>query len=77
MKSKIKQTPALLGNPEQANTWQIHIKTKNDWCEMRFSNKTQANEEYQRIKTMGIFCGQWVTEIILEEVYASTEPSIQ
>lgn len=77
MKSKIKQTPALLADPQVSNTWQLHIKTKSDWAEMRFSNKDHANAEYQRIRQMGIYCGQWVTELVLEEVYASAEPNIQ
>jgi hypothetical protein len=73
MKATKKTIPALLGDPQAANTWLLRVSTKYDWCEMRFSNKTHADAEYKRIKSAMTFGGAWVTDLALEELYQSRE----
>jgi hypothetical protein len=66
MKSKIKQTPALLGDP--ATLWQLEVFTRDYRTTMTFNNRTVATEEYNRIKNSSIHGGQWITEITLKDV---------
>jgi hypothetical protein len=73
MKATKKVIPALLGDPQTPNMWLLSIRTKYDWCEMKFSNKQQADSEYKRIKAQGTFGGAWLTEIHLEELYQASE----
>lgn len=73
MKATKKTIPALLGDPLAANQWLLMIRTKIGWCEMKFSNKQQADAEFKRIKTQGTFGGAWLTEIHLEELYQAQE----
>jgi hypothetical protein len=73
MKATKKIIPALLGDPQTPNRWLLRIKTKSDWCEMRFSSKLHANMEYQRIKASMTFGGAWIIELNLEESYAAHE----
>jgi hypothetical protein len=73
MKATKKTIPALLGDPQTPNRWLLRIKTKSDWCDMRFSSKLHANMEYQRIKASMTFGGAWITELTLEELYAAHE----
>jgi hypothetical protein len=35
---------------------------------MTFSHRAIAEGEYRRIKTAGVFGGQWITELAIEEI---------
>jgi hypothetical protein len=66
MKTKIKQTPALLG--EAPTSWLLEVTTKDYQTTMTFNNKSVASEEYNRIKNSSIYAGQWISEITLKDV---------
>jgi hypothetical protein len=66
MKTTRRTIPKLLGD-RQPQTWRLRVETKTDFCEMTFSNKTHAEQEYQRLRNSSIFSGSWITELILEE----------
>jgi hypothetical protein len=66
MKTKIKQTPALLGEPP--TSWLLEVTTKDYQTTMTFNNKSVASEEYNRIKNSSIYAGQWISEITLKDV---------
>jgi hypothetical protein len=68
MKSKNNIPAALLTNPAKPHAWVIKITLgKENWTEMRFNQKELALSEYNRIKGMGIFGGQWIDSITIDE----------
>lgn len=71
MKSTKSSIPTLLTDPRSRNLWLLTVRTKTDWCEMRFSNKSTADAEYRRIQAQSTFGGQWLTDIRLEEQYTA------
>jgi hypothetical protein len=77
MKSTKSSIPTLLADPRANNLWLLTVRTKTDWCEMRFTSRAHADEEYRRIKTAGTFGGQWLTDVRLEELYRATAPGAQ
>jgi hypothetical protein len=66
MKTKIKQTAALLGDPP--TSWILEVATKDYQTTMTFNNKSVATEEYNKIKNSSIYAGQWISEISLKDV---------
>lgn len=68
MKATNKIAPAILRDPEAVKIYQVWIDLGNDrWAELNYSEKTWAVEEYNRIKGLGIYCGSWIKEIIIQE----------
>ena len=65
MKSRIKQTPALLG--ETPTAWVVEVSTRDYTTTMTFNNRIVATEEYNRIKNSSVYAGQWITEISLKD----------
>jgi len=65
MKTKIKQMPALLGDPP--TSWILVVTTKDYQTTMTFNNRNVANDEYNRIKNSAIYAGQWISEISLRD----------
>jgi hypothetical protein len=71
MKTTKRTIPKLLGD-RQPRTWRLRVETRNDFCEMTFSNKTHAEQEYQRLRNSSIFSGSWITELVFEETTVGT-----
>lgn len=68
MKTKNNIPPALLASTERPHVWSVKVTLPRDnWAELRFSQKEQAVAEYNKIKAAGIFGGQWVEKLILDE----------
>jgi hypothetical protein len=64
----MKKTAVLLDTPKPARTYHIHITTNTgDECRMHFTNKVMAQQEYNRIKGAGIYCGQWAKTVDFTE----------
>jgi hypothetical protein len=73
MKSKIKITPALFGDPLEAKVYRVDIDLGNNrWAHLDFSEKAWALAEYNRIKGQGIYCSTWIKEITLKEIKNET-----
>ena len=68
MKTSKKIVPTLLTSSEAPRLWRVRVDTRDDYCEMRFSNREHAHSEYQRLRQASIFAGQWITELVIEEV---------
>lgn len=68
MKTIKKIVPTLLSNTEQPRVWSVRVQTKTYWSEMTFSHRAVADTEYRRLKTAGVFGGQWITELVIEEI---------
>ena len=68
MRVKNKIPAALLANETETKQWVISIRLPRDnWVEMRFSQKDVAVAEFNRIKTMGVYGGQWLQGLELNE----------
>jgi len=68
MKSKNNIPAALLTDPGKPHTWTVKITLgKENWAEMQFSQKEVALGEYNRIKGLGVFGGQWIDSITINE----------
>jgi hypothetical protein len=63
----MKQKPALLDNT-QPKKYVIFLTVGNDIVEMTFTNRSMAQEEYNRIKSQGIYAGRWIIHIQFDEV---------
>jgi hypothetical protein len=62
-----KTTAALLEPQTAPATWLLTVRTRTDWCQMRFSNQAQAAGENERIRSTMTFGGAWVTDIQLTQ----------
>lgn len=68
MKSKNKLTAVLLSDETKPSYWTVRISfSRNNWAELRFSQKAPALEEFNRIKAAGIYTGQWVEKVEIDE----------
>jgi len=68
MKSKNAVLPALLSKETESKVWVIDIDMGNGTkTKMQFTDKTQAQTEFNRHRQMGIFAGRWITEITINE----------
>lgn len=68
MKAKNRIPAALLSSKEQPRIWTVSVKLpKDNWAELAFSQKEQAVAEFNKIKAAGIFGGQWVESVTLDE----------
>ena len=69
MKTTNKLKPALLENTSIQKVYIIKIDLSNGrWAKLQFSEKEFAVIEYNRIRSLGIYCSAWVNSIILEEI---------
>jgi hypothetical protein len=68
MKATNKIAPAILRDPDAVKIYQVTVDLGNErWAELNYSEKTWATEEYNRIKSQGIYCGTWIKSITLNE----------
>jgi hypothetical protein len=70
MAQSMKQKPALLDNT-QPKKYNIFLTVGNDIVEMTFTDKTMAQDEYNRIKSAGIYAGRWIKHIQFDEIVMS------
>lgn len=67
MKSRNKTTAALL-DTGQNKIWHINIELRGGrWAKMRFNDRDLAQQEFNRIRSGGIYCGIWIENIELGE----------
>ena len=67
MTKKLK--PLLLENADTPKIWRISITTSNRrWAKMDFGDRQTADNEYNRIRSLGVFGGSWLQDITLESV---------
>lgn len=68
MRTKNKIPAALLASDVETKQWIISIRLpRENWAEMRFSQRDVAVGEFNRIKSMGIFGGQWIEGMEINE----------
>ena len=64
-----KLTPTLLDNPTTPKEYQVRIRLRGDnWVEMRSPVKQIMLDEYNRIRSQGIYGGSWVEGIEMVEL---------
>lgn len=69
MKVKNNIPPKLFAGDQPILYWQVRITTRNgQWADLRFSEKSSAQSEFNRIRTSCIFAEQWINDIQLNEV---------
>jgi len=57
------QLPALLDNPELKKLTHVEIEVNTGKISMIFTDKKMANDEYHKMRSSGIFAGQWIKSI--------------
>lgn len=68
MKTKNNIPPALLSTPDQPHVWTVRVDLPRDnWAELKFSQKELAIAEYNKIKSLGIYGGQWIQTLTINE----------
>ena len=68
MKAKNNIPPALLTTQQAPHIWTVRIVLPRDnWAELKFSQKDMAVAEYNKIRAAGVFGAQWIQSITLDE----------
>ena len=70
MKAAIRTTPVLLADNQRPRLWNITILMKGAEVNMTFTDKLQAQEEYEKSRQTGIYRGRWIESITLIDSYA-------
>lgn len=56
-----KPLAALLETPDQERTFHITVETNSGArADMKYTSKLMAQQEYNRIRSQGVFCGEWI-----------------
>lgn len=68
MKTKNAIPPALLSSPTERKLWTVYIDMgKGVTAKMEFTDRQQAQSEYDRCRQQGIYAGRWIEEITINE----------
>lgn len=62
MTSKTKAPPVAV-ELEEPQLHRILVEMKTDSAALVFTRKDQAQQEYNRLKAAGIYCGAWITRL--------------
>jgi hypothetical protein len=72
MRTRVTTIPKLLTDPVRPSSWEIKINLgREEWVLMIFSEERRARNQYNQLRSSGIYAESWITEIELREIYPS------
>ena len=71
MRTRVTTIPKLLTDPVRPSSWEIKINFGTEWVLMIFSDERRARNQYNQLRSSGIYAESWITEIELREIYPS------
>lgn len=71
MRTQVTRVPKLLADPQRPSSWELEIKIGEEWVTMTFSSESRARNQYNQLRSLGVYADSWITSIRLREVYSS------